>query len=264
MNAEQLPGVGSSREQLSMDFKMQVDVSHGFELAKDVAAFSNASGGVILVGAAEAQGKLGTYKPMTADVAGAIRAAYSKAVSDRCSPAPLFDSTAIPLDDGFIVAVSVWPFPTQPVGVRVAANKQDEAYGGPAWVFPLRTGIDTSLIRPEQLPMLMVPELRRIAILLDMIPPTRRRDIDVLMRLGVLPDDRWNTKLTKLDFVEVRLLENVAIFRGASGNWPTSHCHIPLGCIDSVWSTVKGTWRIALRGFVRADDEQDLLFESVE
>ena len=111
--------------------------------------------------------------------------------------------------------------------------------------------------------MLMLPELRRTAILLDAIPADRRRDLSVNVRSGVFPNGRYKKETQLLDFVEVRLLENVAVFRGGAGKLPETMCHVPLDGVESVWSTGKGGWQIALRGFVQAEG-RDLLYVSVD
>lgn len=258
---EQLPPLGTSRERLAMDFKREVNPAKHFEMAKDVAAFANSAGGVILVGAEEEENRLARYSPMAEARADLVRAAYSQAVTTRCSPVPICEAAVVLIPGGALVAVSVWAFPAQAVGVRLNGDKAVEGHGGPGWVFPLRTAVDTVLIRPEQLPMLMLPELRRIAILLEMIPFSRRRDIEVHQLLQRLENGRWAEQMTSLDFVEVRLLENVAVFRGSAGVLPESLCHIPLEAIQSAWSTVNGTWRITVRGMIEAHNASGLVFD---
>ncbi len=125
------------------------------ELAKDIAAFANAHGGVILVGAYEDKpnGRLGVIKGLASDAdVKEVRDAYSKAATEFCSPSPVTDSKVIPHSSGKVIAVNVWPFPGQAVGVR------EEGYE--RWAFPWRSHIETKYLMPEQLPMLMIPELR--------------------------------------------------------------------------------------------------------
>ena len=61
-----LPPISSSRESDVIDFKGRYSGRDRTEMAKDVAAFANAFGGVILVGAYEdtKTGTLTFYKPM--------------------------------------------------------------------------------------------------------------------------------------------------------------------------------------------------------
>ncbi len=133
------------------------------ELAKDVAAFANRIGGVIIYGAKEKGGFLDSYRELEPGEVTALRTASSEAVSNFCSPPPMFDPHPIPVRAGFVVAINVWPFAGQAVGVRRAKN-------GEEWSFPLRTGKDCRHLRPEQLPMLMIPQLRRVVALLYSIP----------------------------------------------------------------------------------------------
>lgn len=55
----------TSRESGTFDFKEAPDPPHARELAKDVAAFANALGAVIIVGTVEDKkhGTLGRYRP---------------------------------------------------------------------------------------------------------------------------------------------------------------------------------------------------------
>jgi hypothetical protein len=94
------------------------------EMAKDVAAFANAAGGVIVVGVDHQNGAAQRY-PLSLAEANELVELYSQAVRDRCSPRPLIEPCAIdigpepgkPPDERFVVAVNLWPYPDQPVGV---------------------------------------------------------------------------------------------------------------------------------------------------
>jgi predicted HTH transcriptional regulator len=105
------------------------------ELAKDVAAFANADGGVLLIGAYEdtRHGVLGTYKALDAQAVKLARESYSQAVRSFCFPSPIIDSVVVPHGNGSVVAVNVWPFPGQAVGVR--SREHIDAY-----FFPFRSG----------------------------------------------------------------------------------------------------------------------------
>ncbi len=183
-----LPTVGDSHEDLNLDMKGysdQIETARHYpeiEMAKDVAAFSNSTGGVILIGAHEKinhGGYLSHYTPITHQKAEEVKNLFNKAVENRCSPSPLIDISIIPKEAGYVVAINVWPFPGQPIGVRGQIDKQLEGKGFTAFFFPLRVGTNTVFIKPEQLPMLMLPDLRRIAILLDTIPPQARKRLTI-------------------------------------------------------------------------------------
>jgi len=101
---------------------------------------------------------------------GVAQDAYSKALS-RCHPRPLVDFVRYPVPGGFVLAVNVSPYLGQPVEWQVNCRKADEGYGGEAYAFPVRSGIDSIYLTPEQIPMFSQPEIRRAAILLNGIPP---------------------------------------------------------------------------------------------
>jgi hypothetical protein len=251
----ELPEPGASREGLQLDLKATVDAKNGFELAKDVAAFANSAGGTILVGAHEgANNTLGKYAAMAESLAGTIRDAYNKAVSARCAPAPIVDPVLIPRDGGWLVAVNVWPFPGQPVGVSTRDHSRG-GVGDNGWAFPLRTGVHTIFLKPEQLPMLMVPDARRVAILLEQVPLERRQKVQVFWHdatsNGRHLQDRY------LALVEVRPLENVAVFVNRNvidemyptmSSGVTKALHLPLDAIRSVWSDGDGDWAVLITG----------------
>jgi hypothetical protein len=71
---EALPLEGSSREGLALDVKAR-PIADPFELGKDMAAFANASGGVILIGANDASRRI-TYKPLLTEREGGRCEAY--------------------------------------------------------------------------------------------------------------------------------------------------------------------------------------------
>lgn len=235
-----LPEAGSNAENLAFDIKLDVDPSNHVELAKDIAAFANATGGVILVGAAENRrhGTIGQYKPVDAPRAKAIRDAYNLAARDRCSPQPLVNPIVIPCEEGFVVAVNVWPFPGQAVGVRI----QKEPLG---FAFPFRTGVETIWLSAEQLPMLMVPELRRISILLAAIPNSATIKITATL---------WSFSLE-----EVRVLENVLVLALQKSPVqidqpePGLKFHLPIDIIRSVWKDAKGTWQLGIAGCLKSE-----------
>jgi schlafen family protein len=233
--------VCGGREQFDFDCKSDINDKDTFELAKDVAAFANLAGGVILVGAYEdrARGTIGRYSPFDEQRANQIAGAYSQSVAQRCSPAPVIDPTVLPRDAGHVVAVNVWPFPAQVVGVKLNDG------GRSAWVFPLRVGKDSIEIKPEQLPMLMVPEVRRVALLLRQIEINEKDRASVLVfhkppTAGAL--SKMELRLDKID-----LLENVAAFHGI-GPLPNVPVHVPLDAVRSVWRSPEGGWSILIAG----------------
>lgn len=244
---EALPGIGSStRERLSLELKRRVLQSgrsaaeEQFELAKDVAALANATGGVILVGAIEdgATGHLHSYAPMPEGEARETAEAYNRAVRDRCAPPPLLDASVLAQEGEFVVAVNVWPYPGQPVGVRSATSTD-------TFAFPLRVGVHTRFLRPEQLPMLMHPAGRRAWILLESIPPTDRANVSLT--------DAENIAIN-VELTGVEPLKNTVEFIVRSYR---DRLHIPLDAIGSVWLTETGAWCVTLEGVLESESAYD-------
>src|SRR6185369_16093781 len=111
-----LPPIGT-RESTQLDFKAKPTTDR-FEAAKDVECLANADGGSLLIGAAGGD-HLDSYKPLSTDEAREAQRVFDEAVRDRCAPAPLISFAQIGLGDGIVLAVNVWPFPGQLVGVRL-------------------------------------------------------------------------------------------------------------------------------------------------
>lgn len=222
-----LPVIGAV-ETDALDFKGKLNRTpdgkiHFAELAKDMAAFANAHGGVILVGAYEDRGRgiLGKFQGFEAEEAKQVRDAYSRAAKDYCSPSPVNDSKLIEHPTGKIVAVNVWPFPGQAVGVRGESD---------SWTFPWRSGIDTAFLRPEHLPMLMLAELRRKVALLRSIRPDEKVTID--------DGTRYERYL-----VEVNENENYTKLAAQPPGASNSYDHIALERIERVWKSTDG-WEV--------------------
>src|SRR5260221_8145127 len=128
---DQLPHLGPIRETLHFDMKAirgagQLDK----EMAKDVAAFANTEGGVVLVGAEEKERALVAYTPVLRDEAHAIVDSYLRAIRVHCSPSPVIDPRILNKDDGCVVAINVTAYSAPPVGV----NSEKSKY---AWTFPV-------------------------------------------------------------------------------------------------------------------------------
>jgi len=202
----QLPPIGA-HETETLDFKSTYKPSETFEMAKDVAALANAVGGTLLVGAAEdAAEKLSGYVPVAPTEAADLQTRLEVAVTQRCSPAPFISATRIehparPAHE--VVAVNVWAFPAQAVGVKIGGSMAD-GYGGDAWVFPIRVGTQTKYLEPEMLAMLMLPEIRRKAILLHNLGVDR--SITLRATGGVIPGGVFH-------FQRVDLLRNVLVLK---------------------------------------------------
>jgi hypothetical protein len=143
------------------------------ELAKDLAAFANAYGGTIIVGAHESpSGILSKYGVMKKDVATHICDEYAAAQKNRLRPAVLVTAEPTVHGSGFLPVIRIEPSMGQAIGVRIQAAEGSigEAKAPPeTFAFPLRVGDHSVWLQPEQLPMLMIPELRRNIVLLRRI-----------------------------------------------------------------------------------------------
>lgn len=196
-----LPKIGDGFERATLDLKATYDLAKQACMAIDVAAFANHIGGTLLIGASETDGRVGAYVPVPEAENNARKDAFSKAVAGRCRPAPHVDLVPIAYGTGWVLAVNVWPQVNGPVGVRVCdvealaenykarhvasgvpeteatarakteAKRDAGGYAGDSWVFPIRSGSDAFYVTPENLPMYMLPHVRRTALLLRKIPP---------------------------------------------------------------------------------------------
>lgn len=260
--ASQLPQPGIAYETRMFDMKLRQMTASPFDKAKDVAAFANAMGGVILIGALEEQetGHLLRYEPMPEEVAKTTRDDYENAVRARCSPIPIIDARIIQKDAGFVVAVNVWPFPGQIVGVKIRSDGNDGRQVD-AWTYHMRSGTHTILLEPEQTTMLMSPKNRLVAISLSRIP----------MRVGVQLKICYQatasvTSMSKVDRTvhasgELHgydILENrVHLQVEAPTTSQKVDIFIPMDAVQSVWQGKDiNEWFMSLGGTIMFPSEQ--------
>jgi hypothetical protein len=236
-----LPDVGKAKQFEGQTFDAKAPREEKpYHLAKHVAAFANAEGGTILIGAIEdlPTGVLTKYEPMPSDRARDVRDAYDRAVKDRCRPAPLMMAVIIPKGtDTFLVAVNVYPSPLLPVAVRVVGDGKEEGYGGDAYTFPIRLGTQVEYLKPEQLGMFMEPKIRRVALLLDGIPEAARKRVVLFDCHGAgRPEVR---PLKEVDFLGARVV---------FGSHEVGTLVVPLDLVQSVCRLEDGSWCVAYDG----------------
>ncbi len=143
------------------------------ELAKDVAAFANASGGTIVFGATEKDHRLEKYEGKDAHAAAALCDALHAVVNERLRPQPIVAPRPIEIDGTHVVALNVYPTVGQATGVRVKQTECDDGdhrKNVDAYLFPMRVGEDSIWLNPEQAAMLMIPSLRRTISMLRQVP----------------------------------------------------------------------------------------------
>lgn len=236
-----LPTVGDAIERAVMDWKVK-PAGFQYEKAKDVAAFANHLGGCILVGAQERAGQLAAYVGLTPTEAGEVRNDYSKAVTQRCQPPPNLEFEEYPDPTNpskRVVAINVLPS-LNLIGVRIATDKPNEGFGGPAFVYPIRSGTDATYLQPVQLPMYITPQVRRIAVMLSRIA--------LGAKVQVIEARLDNSKVENAFLFDgIAEEENLAKFKtiGAS----PSPLHVPLDRILTVYQGQDSSWRVVSQFF---------------
>jgi hypothetical protein len=245
-----LPPPGRTNERFYVDFKAE-PTADAFENAKDVASFANGDGGTILIGAKGSGEFLANYKPLDQKTASDAQRAIDQAVRDRCAPVPLFDVTPIEKDGGFVLAVNVWPFPGQVVGVELKKGeakcgaKQTEPQG--VYFFPRRVGAQTTSIRPEQIPMFMDARVRRHAIMLQQAIGQKIVIIDVRAPHSG-EDSGMALDAVQLDSID--LTANTWTITLQRALPKPVQIGLPLDAIESVWREGE-IWRAGIRGRLR-------------
>jgi hypothetical protein len=243
---------GAHNEGQHREFKSEPSTDR-FELAKDVAAFANADGGTILIGAKGNGEYFGGYKPMTEKDASAAQRALDEAVRDRCSPYPFFVPVPIKKDGGIVLAVNVDPFPGQAVGVEV---KPSEVTVGQSkkgleilYWYPLRIGAHIKGIRPEQLPMFIDARIRRIVIALgDAIgQPVVLTDSGAGERPTGIGMWTQSGRLASVDVLGNAVTVNVEGFRRTRQRSVDAPVTLPFDAIETAYRQ-GAHWRIVIRG----------------
>jgi hypothetical protein len=235
-----LPEIGKTEDQ-ELDFKQRISTTEAgkadhLEAAKDIAAMANAYGGTLIVGACEApKGTLSKYDPMTKTEAAAACTEYTTALRDRVRPAAIIATDVVAHEKGFLALINIEPSMGQAIGIRFISKKDldaSETKRVDAYGFPVRVGANTNWFEPEQLPMLMLPGLRRTLLLLRTIG-TEVVSVDALLKGGEVDHGgkRYKVAAISADENVVRLTDD--------------YC-IPLDAITTV-NRDKDAWRIRYR-----------------
>ena len=235
---EDLPDI-DAREDLFVDFKGKVDGDGAFERGKDIVSFANASGGVLIIGAAEdkARGVLSKWIAYTDKQAQEIVRDYTNVGRDICSPQPFVLAKPIPLKDGsgFVVAVNVRPHVNgQAIFVRGERHPPNEKPQVDVWACFRWIGDQNLDVPPTELPMLMLPQLRRAVNLLRSIPDPRAVVIynapapNILGNVITIDEDRNLFEVKPSDRGQIRAF--------------------PLDGIDTVYAkSDRRTWAVVMR-----------------
>jgi Schlafen, AlbA_2 len=241
LDPEQLPGVGPLPEHLRFDMKLQVPehllkAPKPSELATDLAAFANAVGGVLLVGAKEKpRGTLERYVPMDFTMAQEIVDSYRRAQA-LCSPRPVVDPRPMPLKRNsaeWVVTVNVDAYAAPPIGVC----RENESGGHKWWAFPVRRGSETRNLRPEELATIMDPHLRRMILLLERLQYEPGRPPIALFHAngtsGQFEISQLDSDAGVMQLVEVESRESLVV---------------PLDAVRSAWKGADGKNNVAIMG----------------
>ncbi len=248
LTAADLPPVGPTREDYAFDMKVASKGTKPFEMGKDVAAFANSFGGTILIGAEEdrKKGILVKYHPMSEAEANSTVSMFNAAVDNRCRPRPFIDPRSLPKDGGNVVAINVWPFPGQLVGVKIQGSITD-GFAGDAFYFPIRSGTNNVPITPEQMPMFLIPEIRRFATMLDSIPQSERQSIE-------LSDPENARKDVTLKLVDMQTNSFTMEWKNPQNAGSPITFTMPMDHIRRVWKNYGGRWRIMVDGYQLLED----------
>lgn len=241
--ASSLPPAGPldsrAREKQDLDFKTFADKGAMWEHAKDIAAFANAVGGVLLVGADnQSSPRVLKYPGVRGQTVAEVMDIYQRA-GTMCSPAQNVDT--VPLKgpgDVDLVAVNVDPYVDQ----IVASPSGHRSIG---WRFPIRRASQTDDIRPEDLSMFMNPKVRRAYLMLAEIPGNKRSQVNFCFPRINSPTTGVKTLVTW-----TLRLENIPKGRNflvvaQDGATP---CHIPLADVLDVWEESNESWTVKVSG----------------
>ena len=248
-----LPELGSERERPDVDAKRDLDETKHGVLANDVAAFANASGGNILVGAHTEGSTFHSYPGITPERAEAIGRAFEEAARNNCRPAPFLSTHIIPVGDSKVVlAVFIGASASGPVGVKLAAPG-NERRAADAWFFPHRVGSHTRCASPDQFATFEPMGSRRSFALLRTIPASEWGLIDVFARnssvsspeRGAAPFAAKKAKLSGIDEGRnVVWFELAGQYMGTPRQYPFT---VPGDWIETVWrDPASERWQVAL------------------
>jgi len=241
-----------TRERHDRDFKQFVDPRDPTEHAKDMAAFANVLGGVIIVGGEVENGDRVKYNGVRGQTPDDVKEIYEKQAMKLCAPAPSIDVIPIRLPDGrYVVAVNVDPYLDQPIASRARTRDQN---GGmqthsDAWVFPYRVASQTRFLDPRELPMYMDPRTRRALILLHRIPA--KATLCVFVSSVWVPEGRGTgahettRSIGRLGTISPS--ENAVEFQLSQGK---QKVWVPLRSIIDVWRHVsEAIWNVSVDGY---------------
>lgn len=246
LSASDLPPIGPltrGAEAQRIDFKSGYNPGARAEMAKDIAAFANALGGVLLIGTTKDDEPLG-YPGLRRDFAETLSDAFADAHARHLSPKPpvveraIFDAPDAKAPGFVLLAINVHPFAEQLVGARVDTD---------VWRFPVRVGVDTNYLEPAMLP-LYTTAVRRNTLLLERIDWAKDR-VQLCIRH---PRNQTNAEPSYLraTIEKLDVTRNTVVI--TLENESTTFHRIPLDDVDCVWESgtpgVISEWVVRLLG----------------
>ncbi len=263
LSSADLPHAGDKTEDLNFDIKSSQEKATQHERAKDVAAFANAAGGVILLGANEnkATNTLTGWNPYKQKSDAALEQKnYTEAVKNLCFPLPSFDVQILEQAPGaFVVAVNVWPHSLPPVGVKVPTDSGVCGKNWDAWAFFIRANNVNKPLTHEEASVLNLPTIRRIVILLDTMPEAARKRVTIYYFKQQHIEGRPASMRITASLTSVQAETNVAVFERpgipslTNENLGNGLLHLPLSEIESAWPLPDGGWAVLVRGLIIMD-----------
>lgn len=233
------------REKQDLDFKTFANKGAMWEHAKDIAAFANAPGGVLLVGADnQSDPTVLKYPGVRGQTVPEVMDIFQHAGS-MCSPAQNVDTVPLKGPGGVdLVAVNVDPYVEQIVASPGGHEKTGRLPS--LWRFPIRRASQTDDIHPEDLSMYMNRQVRAAYLMLAAIPEEKRSQVTFYF-----PHIDYPTTGVKRTVPRPLRLEGVPKGRNylavaVVGNNTT--CHVPLADVLDVWEESDGTWAVKVTG----------------
>lgn len=230
------------QEQRWFDVKQTYAPGSQAEMAKDIAAFANAVGGALIVGASEGPTEPDYTTPLPEQYANRLALEFDQAVRDYCRPSPSVHVRLIPAPDSsgkVVLVVNIEPAVDQPIAARHATDKD-------AWRFPIRVGRDTEFLFPEQLPLHMDSKARRAKLLL-LRALAAGGDIDLFSVPGGSQHGIQGKYAVKLDKVDADG-GGGALLRGTGGEINNQSIVVPLDDVEAVWLQHDGRWAMRISG----------------
>lgn len=230
------------QENLWFDLKETYAPDSRAEMAKDVAAFANAEGGAIIIGALEGTTGPDYSRPLSVKHAAMLEDAFDKAVRDLCRPSPAVHARTIPVPGtpaSVILVVNIEPLVDQPVAAR-HETAQD------AWRFPLRVGRHTECLLPEQLPLYMNSKARRAKLLLlRALRSGGKIDLFAVPAGNATHETIRGADEFNLDAVDPEESGSIVLSQPDEDRQVVT---IPIDDVEAVWLQHSGRWAVRIAG----------------